>query len=90
MCSITYKVLLELKDRMEKLAINIEKMKLVEYMHLLENPWKLFWANFVSSIFSGLGIGVGLAVFGALITIPVIGNYIAQIVKIVQIRLGSY
>ena len=81
------KVLLELQKRIEKLALNIEKMKLAEYVHLLENPWKLFWINFINGIFRGLGIGVGFAVLGAfviyvlksLVTIPVIGSYIAQI-----------
>lgn len=87
-----------LEERVRQLSINIEKMKLAEYVHLLESPWKLLWINFTSGIARGLGIGVGFAVLGALViyvlkslvTLPLIGNYIAQIVEIVQIRLGTY
>lgn len=87
-----------LEERVHQLAINIEKMKLAEYVHLLESPWKLLWVNFTSGVARGLGIGVGFAVLGAmviyvlksLVTVPLIGNFIAQIVEIVQIRLGTY
>ena len=66
-------------------------MELTEYVHLLKNPWKLFWINFINGIFKGLGIGAGFAVLGAFVTyvlkslvaIPVIGSYIAQIVEAV-------
>jgi hypothetical protein len=87
-----------LEKRVHQLAINIEKMKLAEYVHLLESPWKLLWVNFTSGVARGVGIGVGFAVLGALViyilkslvTVPLIGNFVAQIVEIVQIRLGTY
>lgn len=87
-----------LEARIHKLATNMEKMKLAEYVELLENPKRLLWVNFTSGVARGLGIGVGFAVLGAvviyilkgLVTVPVIGNFVAQIVEIVQIRLGTY
>ena len=98
MSGVTDKTLKALEARIEKLATNMEKMKLAEYVRLLESPWQLLWVNFISGVARGLGIGVGFAVLGAFVvyvlqsfeTIPVIGNYIAQIVEIVQIRLGTY
>ncbi|MEG6617094.1 DUF5665 domain-containing protein [Peptococcaceae bacterium 1198_IL3148] len=98
MSEVTNESIKALEKRVGELATNIEKMKLAEYVHLLESPWKLLWVNFTSGVSRGLGIGVGFAVLGALViyilkslvTLPVIGNFIAQLVEIVQIRLGTY
>ncbi|MBO8136547.1 MAG: hypothetical protein H0Z40_00155 [Desulfotomaculum sp.] len=95
---ITRENLKTLEERIDRLATNMEKMKLAEYVRLLESPWRLLYINFISGVARGLGIGVGFAFLGAfvvyilksLVTIPVIGNVIAEIVKIVQIRLGTY
>ncbi|WP_407638197.1 DUF5665 domain-containing protein [Caldanaerobius polysaccharolyticus] len=75
----------------------MEKLKLVEYMELLQNPWRLFWLNFIGGLYRGLGMAVGFTILGAIViyflqrlvalNIPVIGNMIAQIVKIVQQNL---
>ncbi|MBM7855128.1 hypothetical protein JOC37_001513 [Desulfohalotomaculum tongense] len=98
MAEVTDKSLKALEERVHKLATNMEKMKLAEYVRLLESPWRLLYVNFISGVARGLGIGVGFAVLSAVIiyilksmvTIPVIGSVIAQIVEIVQIRLGTY
>lgn len=98
MADISNENLKALEERIHQLALNMEKMKLAEYVHLLESPWKLLWVNFTSGVARGVGIGVGFAVLGAvviyvlksLVTVPLIGNFIAQIVEIVQIRLGTY
>lgn len=92
-------LLRSLRERMSQLAINMEKMKLAEYVDLLENPWKLLWVNFTSGIARGLGIAVGFAILGAVIIIilqylvrlnlPLIGGFIAEIVSIVQAQLGQ-
>lgn len=95
---VTNESIKALEKRVRELAVNMEKMKLAEYVKLLESPWKLLWVNFTSGVARGLGIGVGFAILGAfvvyvlksLVTVPVIGNYIAEIVEIVQIRLGTY
>ncbi|MTI79768.1 MAG: hypothetical protein FH758_02625 [Firmicutes bacterium] len=98
MSQVTEKTLKALEDRINKLARNMEKMKLAEYVRLLDSPWRLLYVNFISGVARGIGIGVGFAVLGAfvvyvlksMVTIPVIGSVIADIVKIVQIRLGTY
>lgn len=91
-----------LRQKVSELAVNMEKMKLAEYVDLLHSPWRLLWVNFVSGISRGLGIAIGFALLGALIiyilqrlvalNIPVIGEFVAQIVAIVQQRLqtGGY
>ncbi len=93
------KILCLLEERVKELAINMEKMKLAEYVDMLENPYKLLYINFVSGIARGLGIAVGFAILGAIIVLilqrlaaqnlPLIGNFIADLVKIVQMQLGT-
>ena len=87
-----------LEQRIDNLAFNMEKMKLAEYVNLLEHTWRLLYINFISGVARGLGIAVGFAILGALIiyllrsllflNIPVIGGFIAEVVKIVQLQLG--
>nr|WP_073341287.1 DUF5665 domain-containing protein [Caldanaerobius fijiensis] len=79
------------------MGIVMEKLKLVDYMELLQSPWRLFWLNFIGGVYRGLGMAVGFTILGAIViyflqklvtlNIPVIGNVIAQIVKIVQQNL---
>jgi len=92
-------VLQALEERVRELAINMEKMKLAEYVDLLENPYRLLYVNFISGIARGLGIAIGFAILGAIIVLvlqrlavlnlPVIGDFIADLVKIVQAQLGK-
>ncbi len=93
------KVLQTLEEKVSVLAINMEKMKLAEYVDLLEKPYKLMYVNFISGIARGFGIAIGFAVLGAIIVmilqrlvtlnLPVIGDFIADLVKIVQLELGK-
>ncbi len=86
-----------LEQKIAGLSINIEKMKLAEYVDLLNKPWRLLWINFISGIARGLGIAIGFAILGAIIllvlqqlvklNLPVIGGFIADIVNIVQQQL---
>lgn len=88
-----------LVERIDRLARNMEKMKLAEYVELLENPWRLLYLNFISGVARGVGIAVGFAILGAIIifilqrlvtlNLPVIGTFVAEIVKIVQLQLGT-
>lgn len=88
-----------LRGIVARLAVNMEKMKLAEYVDLLHSPWRLLWINFISGIARGLGIAIGFAILGAVIVIvlrklvdlnlPVIGGFVADIVEIVQQQLRS-
>lgn len=92
----------KLRQKVADLSINLEKMKLAEYVDLLHSPWRLLWINFISGIARGLGIAVGFAILGAVMIIvlqrlvdlnlPVIGGFIADIVDIVrkQLKVKGY
>lgn len=65
-----------------------------EYQEFLQKPAKVLWTNFVRGVASGLGMAVGFTILGALLiyllksmvglNLPLIGQFIAQLVKIVQ------
>jgi hypothetical protein len=86
-----------LEARVKELATAMEKMKLAEYVRLLERPWRLMYINFIAGIARGLGIAVGFTILGAVViyflrflvtaNLPGIGKFIAQIVRMVNLHL---
>lgn len=88
-----------LEKRIAELAINIEKMKLAEYVELLDRPWRLMYINFIAGMARGVGIAVGFTILGAvllyflrrlvMLNLPWIGGFIAEIVRMVQLNIGT-
>lgn len=86
-----------LRNKVEDLSLAMEKMKLAEYVQLLNKPVRLLYINFISGIARGVGMAVGFAILGALmiyilkrlaiLNLPVIGGVIADLVRIVQVQL---
>lgn len=80
----------------------MERMRLAEYIEMLENPTRLLYINFLIGLARGFGTAIGFTVLAALViyflqkiillNIPVIGEFIAEIVNIVQTQLsvGGY
>lgn len=79
------------------LAQQMEKARISEYTELLLSPWRLIGLNLLSGTVRGLGIALGFTFFAATIVyvlqvlgalnLPIIGDYIADIVRIVQHQL---
>lgn len=75
----------------------LEKSRIAEYTELLNRPWRLVWLNLISGTARGVGIAIGFTFFAATIiyvlqilgalNLPIIGDYIADIVRIVQRQL---
>lgn len=86
-----------LQEKITDLAVKMEKMKLAEYVQLLDQPWRLLYINFIAGVGRGVGIAVGFTILGALIlyllkhlvmlNLPWIGGFIAEIVRMVQLRI---
>ncbi|WP_235427123.1 DUF5665 domain-containing protein [Cohnella kolymensis] len=84
-------------ERLERLAAEMEKAELREYVDLMSKPWQLIWRNVLSGTFRGVGIALGFTFFAATIVwllqllgalnLPIVGDYIANIVRIVQRQL---
>jgi len=84
------------EDRLSKsiddLSKHLERTHVAEYIQMIQSPAKLMWVNFLMGVSRGFGIAIGMsAIFGIavyilsrMINIPILGEFIAQIVKIVQ------
>ena len=78
----------------EKDSHVITKGNLHELAYIIGNKKEIFWRNFLAGISRGVGIGIGVTVATALLVlvfqklitmnIPVIGEYIVDIVEIVE------
>ena len=85
------KLLLENIDKLNK---SLQRNNFLDLVELLGDRKKLFLRNFSSGIFKGIGIGIGVTLITAILlillqkivalNIPVIGEFIADIVDIVQ------
>lgn len=86
-----------LDDKLGKIAMDMEKLQIAEYIELLKRPRKFLYINFIAGITRGFGMAIGFTILGgitfyiltklAVLNIPVIGNYITEIVKFVQDKL---
>ena len=85
-----------LAKKIEELNKLLSKNNLLELMETLGNTKKMVIKNFISGIAKGIGIGIGVTILTAIIilflqrlvrlNIPVIGEYITDIVEIVEIN----
>lgn len=87
----------KLNKKIDKLNQIMEEKNIEELIYLLGSKKEIFKRNFYAGIGRGVGIGIGVTIItGILIfllqkivtlNIPVIGEYIAQIVEIVENKL---
>ncbi len=83
-------------DRLEQIAGRFERMRLEEYIRFVNNRRRYYAMNFWSGVARGLGTAVGFTVLGAVLVvilqhvvsrnIPVIGDFLAEVVKVVKSR----
>lgn len=83
-----------LLKQIDKLNKNLLESNLIDIAQLLGDRKKLLITNFVAGISRGIGIGIGVTIITAILilllrkivslNIPIIGEYIADIVEIVQ------
>ncbi len=92
------KVLDELKEiketnrLLQQFGLFFEEIRLADMIRNYTTPKRLLWTNFVAGLAKGLGLTIGtaivLAFFGALLSkflsLPIIGDYIRQIIDYVQ------
>lgn len=83
--------------RMEEHLRALEQLQLTEYLRYVQDTRRLMRTQFVSGLFRGMGMAVGFTILGAVLVmllqalaqrnLPVIGDFLAQLVAIVQSRL---
>ncbi|KGG80194.1 MULTISPECIES: DUF5665 domain-containing protein [Caloranaerobacter] len=87
----------ELEKKIHEIALQLEKAKIAEYVDILNNRKRLLYINFIGGLARGFGMAVGFTILGAFViyilqkmiswNLPLIGDFIADLVKIVQENL---
>lgn len=81
-------------NQIDNLNKNLLESNIIEISQLLGNRKRLLWVNLISGISRGIGIGIGVTLISAILVwilqkivtlnIPVIGEYVSDIVEIVM------
>ena len=85
--------------RLENLSCRLELMHLDAFLRYVHDWRKRLFFDFLSGIARGIGFSIGFSVLGALLlyllrnmalsNLPVIGEFLAQLVRIVENNLGT-
>jgi hypothetical protein len=88
-----------LNEKVTAMAADMEKTQIADYITLMNNPRKLIIRNILAGSARGVGYGIGFTFFAATtlvllqklgaLNLPIIGDFIADIVRIVQAQLGG-
>lgn len=72
----------------------MERLRLADYVRYADDRRRMFWSNFWGGVARGVGMAVGFTILGALLilllqdlarrNLPLIGDALAQIVRVVQ------
>ncbi len=83
--------------KLEQVSREMEKFNIAEYLALLNSPRRYLFVNFMGGIARGLGIAVGATLLAAVViyflqrlvmlNLPLIGDFIAELIKIVSEQL---
>ncbi len=84
----------KLNLKIDKLVTILEKSNLEELSYIMGSKKEIIKRNMLAGMFRGIGIGIGVSIVTALLVlilrhlvtlnIPVIGQYISDIVEIVE------
>lgn len=84
----------KINKKIDKINESLEKANIIEISYIIGNKKEILKRNFIAGISRGVGIGIGITIITAIIifilrrlimlNIPIIGDYIADIVEIVE------
>lgn len=84
----------KINNKIDKINKILEMSNMVEFSYVMGNKKEILKRNLIAGIARGIGIGIGITIITAIIVyllrklimlnIPVIGDYIADIVEIVE------
>ena len=90
-------MLQKIADQVAEISKDIERTQIADYVNLINKPWSLIKSNLISGIARGVGFAIGFTIFTATIfyllqklgalNLPIVGDYIAQLVEIVRAQL---
>lgn len=84
----------KLNKKVDRINEMLEKSNIIELSYIIGNKKEILKRNLIAGVSRGVGIGIGVTLITAIIVyflqrliklnIPVIGDYIADIVEIVE------
>lgn len=84
----------ETVSQLEKLADRIEKMRLADYMTMVNRPTRIIWTNFLAGASRGIGFTVGAAIIIAIVVkvlmmlismnIPYLSEHLTYLVEFIK------
>ncbi|NLG84487.1 MAG: hypothetical protein GX493_07780 [Firmicutes bacterium] len=87
------------RSRLDRLLFSLVKADLVARAESWFGPARLLWWNFLGGLARGFGIAVGLTIVTSIfltflgrlaaLNLPVIGKFVAEIVRLVQLHLRN-
>lgn len=87
----------EYEEMMKSVADQLERSKLGNYVDLMQSPGRMIFLNLFAGIARGLGVAIGFTILGAILiyvlqklvvlNLPIIGGFISEVVKIVQVNV---
>jgi len=89
-------LLKKLHDKLDQVVLSMERSNIADYVTMIKKPWKYLLLTFASGIARGVGIAIGLTIIAAvaifvltkilsqLVTLPFIGQTLAQLVEYVN------
>ena len=92
LCEMTTEDLGLIRRYLERLILIIERSRIREYMMLTDSKRRLFLINFVAGLGKGFGQAIAFTILAGLVLyllstwvdLPVIGEYIAKLMNIVD------
>jgi hypothetical protein len=85
---------------LQRLVHHMEAMRIADYVEMLEKPARLILTNFIAGLAKGLGIALGATLILALtleimrriilLNIPGIGNFVAEVIHIIESQHGNF
>lgn len=86
-----------INKKLDNINEKLDKSRIIEISYILGSKKEIIKRNFLAGIAKGVGAGIGITVISALIiyflrkliilNIPVLGEYITDIIEIVQRKL---
>lgn len=84
-------------EKLQRTVEALEKAGVAEWVELFRRPGRLLYLNFLAGVSRGLGVAVGFSLMGAVLilllgrlarlNLPIIGEFIADVARIVQLEL---
>lgn len=84
----------KVNEKLDNISENLQKTQAIEISYILGDKREIIKRNLIAGISKGVGLGIGITIISAIIiyflqkliklNIPILGDYIGDIVSIVQ------